>query len=88
MKRFVFINILVICFSIGKAEQRFFLANSVRCLNAMIIKYAKDKEDNIIEISPDTVYIDIWTGNDTIVDGKECVVLWKKIYFITDLPEK
>ena len=79
MKRFVFINILVICFSIGKAEQRFFLANSVRCLNAMIFNYAKDKEDNIIEISPDTVYIDIWTGNDTIVDGKECVVLWKKI---------
>ena len=79
MWRLVFVNFLVICFSVGKAEQRFFPANSIRCLNAMIFNYAEDEEDNIVEISPDTVYVEIWTGNDTIVDGKECVVLWEEI---------
>ena len=79
MKRLVFVSILVICNSIGKAEHRFFPANSIRCLNAMIFNYAEDEEGNMIKISPDTVYLEMWTGNDTIVDGKECVALWKEI---------
>ena len=79
MKRLVFISILAICISIGKAEQRFFPANSIRCVNAMIFNYAQDEDSNMIEISPDTIYVEIWTGNDTIVDGKGCVVLWEEI---------
>ena len=48
MKRLVFVSILVICNSIGKAEHRFFPANSIRCLNAMIFNYAEDEEGNIV----------------------------------------
>lgn len=78
MKRLIFINILVACISIGKAEHRFFPANSVSCLNALIFDCVEDEEGNIIKISPDTVYVERWIGNDTIVDGRECVTLWRK----------
>lgn len=44
MKRLIFINILVACISIGKAEHRFFPANSVSCLNALIFDSVEDEE--------------------------------------------
>ena len=47
MKRIVFIGILSVCISIGKAEQRFFPANSVRCINAMIFDRVEDEEGNM-----------------------------------------
>ena len=78
MKRIVFISILSVCISIGKAEQRFFPANNVRCLNALIFDCVEDEEGNMIQISPDTVYVERWVGNDTIVDGRECVTIWRK----------
>ena len=74
----IFISILVVCIFIGKAEQRFFPANSIRCLNALIFNYVVDEEGNHIKIAPDTVYFESWTGNDTIIDGRECVILWEK----------
>ena len=78
MKRIVFISILSVSISIGKAEQRFFPANNVRCLNALIFDCVEDEEGNMIQISPDTVYVERWVGNDTIVDGRECVTIWRK----------
>lgn len=56
----------------------FFPANSIRCTNALIFNYVVDEEGNHTKIAPDTVYIEVWTGNDTIVDGKECVTLWSR----------
>ena len=55
---------------------QFFPANSIRCVNALIFNYVVDEEGNHIKIAPDTVYFEVWTGNDTIVDGKESVTLW------------
>ena len=46
-------------------KSRFFPANSIRCTNAIIAKYYND-----------TVYYSLHTGNDTIIDGKNCVLLW------------
>ena len=46
-------------------ESRFFPANSIHCTNAITSMF-----DN------DTVYYSLHTGNDTIVDGKNCVQLW------------
>ena len=54
-------------------DTRFFPANSIRCLNALIFNYVVDEEGNHIKIAPDTVYFESWTGNDTIIDGRECV---------------
>ena len=59
-------------------DTRFFPANSIRCLNALIFNYVVDEEGNHIKIAPDTVYFESWTGNDTIIDGRECVILWEK----------
>ena len=57
---------------------QFFPANSIRCVNALIFNYVVDEEGNHIKIAPDTVYFEVWTGNDTIVDGKESVTLWSR----------
>jgi hypothetical protein len=57
MKRLLYISILAICISNGKAEQRFFPANSIRCLNALIFNYTQNETGEIIKISPDTIYI-------------------------------
>lgn len=78
MKRLLYISILAICISNGKAGQRFFLANSIRCLNALIFNYTQNETGEIFKISPDTIYIEVWTGNDTIVDGRKCVTLWNQ----------
>ncbi len=61
-------------FSESFAESRFFKANSVR------LKYVW--YDNVVWISdpnpptPEYKYAEMWTGNDTIVDGYSCVTLW------------
>ena len=57
-----------------KHEQRFFPANGVHTTNVYYgPRYSEDFE--IIE-HRDTIYYNQWTGNDTIVDGRECVVVW------------
>ena len=58
------------------ADNRFFPANSVRCTNVSEIK--TDEYDPIngkYKVKP--IYHHYYTGNDTIVDGKPCVMLWK-----------
>ena len=77
MKRLIFISILAICISISKAEQCFFPANEIECINALVFKYTIDNGE-YVAIEPDTIYYDVWCGNDTIFDGKECVTVWRK----------
>ncbi len=60
-----------------KREDRFFPANGVYATNLYLgpssihngnqIEYIEDR---------DSIYYNVWTGNDTIVDGRECVVVW------------
>ena len=52
----------------------FFPANSIRCTNMVTSMFNND-----------TIYYNLYTGSDTIVDGKECVQLWE---YCTDTPEK
>ena len=59
-----------------KHEDRFFPANGVYASNRNI-SHRHNFEDLTIEF--DTLYYDVWTGNDTIVDGRECVAVWKNI---------
>jgi hypothetical protein len=73
-KRLVLI-IVIIGILGSKAEQRFFPANGIRCINAEIYSYIEN-EQGMVPISPDTVFYERWTGNDTIVDGKQCVSVW------------
>ena len=56
-----------------KREQRYFPANSVYT-SSRHISHSHNLEEQTIEF--DTLYTNRWTGNDTIVDGRECVVLW------------
>lgn len=57
-----------------KREQRFFPANgiysTVQCISPIYDEDCKEVEHR------DTVYYNVWTGNDTIVDGRECVAAW------------
>lgn len=56
-------------------EDRFFPANGVYTSSRHII-HSHNPEDYRTE--NDTLYTSRWTGNDTIVDGRECVVLWEE----------
>ena len=55
-------------------EDRFFPANSVYT-SSRNISHSHNLEDQTIEF--DTIDYNIWTGNDTIVDGRKCVTLWR-----------
>ena len=52
----------------------FFPTNSIRCTNMVTSLFSND-----------TTYYNLYTGSDTIVDGKECVQLWE---YCTDTPEQ
>ena len=52
----------------------FFPTNSIRCTNMVTSLFSND-----------TTYYNLYTGGDTIVDGKECVQLWE---YCTDTPEQ
>ena len=70
MKKRVIYLFAMLCFAQAmmaqpKENSRFFPANSIHCTNAITSMY-----DN------DTIYYNLHTGNDTIVDGKSCVQLW------------
>ena len=54
-------------------EDRFFPANAVYT-TSRLISHSHNFEDFTIEF--DTIDYNIWTGNDTIVDGRQCVTLW------------
>ncbi len=69
-------------------KERFFPANSIRCTNVITVNFAEMDQT----VPKETIYYEMWTGNDTIVDGKPCVTLWQQfdrdITTITDHPHK
>ena len=66
--------IMLLCSITLYAEHRFFPANSIRCTNAIVVNFAEMDRT----IPRDSIYYEMWTGNDTIVDGKSCVTLWEQ----------
>ena len=68
--------IMLLCSITLYAEHRFFPANSIRCAN---VTTERTNEYDPINNKYKTKYIyyHYETGNDTIVDGKPCVMLWK-----------
>ena len=96
MKKRIFSLLLLLCSIItGTAtaqesgdKERFFPANSIRCTNVITVNFAEMDQT----VPKETIYYEMWTGNDTIVDGKPCVTLWQQfdrdITTITDHPHK
>ena len=72
LRYFILLFAFVFNFSTSYAESRFFKANSVR------MKYVWSDIVAPIGQNPDLEYkyAEMWTGNDTIVDGYSCVTLW------------
>ncbi len=96
MKKRIFSLLLLLCSIItGTAtaqesgdKERFFPANSIRCTNVITVNFAEMDQT----VPKETIYYEMWTGNDTIVDGKPCVTLWQQfdrdITTITNHPHK
>ena len=96
MKKRIFSLLLLLCSIItGTAtaqesgdKERFFPANSIRCTNVITVNFAEMDRT----VPKETIYYEMWTGNDTIVDGKPCVTLWQQfdrdITTITNHPHK
>jgi len=60
-----------------KREQRYFPANGIYATNLYVGPNCIHNGNQIEYIEhPDSIYYNVWTGNDTIVDGRECVVVW------------
>ena len=81
----IFICELMFLYSISLyADHRFFPANSIRCAN---VTTERTNEYDPINNKYKTKYIyyHYETGNDTIVDGKPCVMLWK---YCSETPEE
>ena len=82
MKKRIFSLLLLVCSIItGTAtaqesgdKERFFPANSIRCTNVITVNFAEMDQT----VPKETIYYEMWTGNDTIVDGKPCVTLWQQ----------
>lgn len=76
-RRFIlFILLLTLVANISLADNRFYPANSIRCSN--VLEQVTDEYDPINrEYKKKHIYYHYYTGNDTIVDGSPCVMLWK-----------
>ena len=70
----LFILLLLFAFKGLNAADKFFPANSIHCTNAIIVNFAEMDHT----IPRDTIYYEMWTGNDTIIDGKSYVTLWEQ----------
>ena len=66
------------------AEHRFFPANSIRCVN-VVTKTVYEWDPMVGGNQQKNTYYHYYTGNDTIVDGKPCVMLWK---YCEDTPKE
>ena len=69
-----FILLFALAFGVGGsyAESRFFKANSVRLKYVWFDRVVAIGQNPTLEYK----YAEMWTGNDTIVDGYSCVTLW------------
>ena len=83
--RAIFIALLLgLMANISLAEHRFYPANGIRCTNVSEIE--TDEYDPINrKYKVKRIYYHYYTGNDTIVDGKPCVMLWK---YCADTPKE
>lgn len=70
----LFILLLLFAFKGLNAADKFFPANSIHCTNAIVVNFAEMD----YTIPRDTIYYEMWTGNDTIIDGKSYVTLWEQ----------
>lgn len=69
----------IFIFSESLAETRFFKANSVRIKYVFFeIEYVPLGSSSEYSY-PGLGFAELWTGNDTIVDGYPCVTLWDQI---------
>lgn len=76
---------MMLLFSIATyAEHRFFPANSIYTTARWISPRFVEGMWEEVEVR-DTIYYNIWTGNDTIVDDRECVNVWHNYEGITRL---
>ena len=83
--RAIFIVLLLgLMANISLAEHRFFPANSIYTTARWISPRFVEGMREEVEVR-DTIYYNIWTGNDTIVDGRECVTVWNNIEGIAEL---
>ena len=86
MKHHRFILLLALVANISFAEHRFYPANSIHCVNVIWGEKDEHSYDPIKhEYKHHPIYYHYYTGNDTIVDGKPCVMLWK---YCADTPEE
>ena len=83
--RAIFIALLLgLMANISLAEHRFYPANGIRCTNVSEIE--TDEYDPINrKYKVKRIYYHYYTSNDTIVDGKPCVMLWK---YCADTPKE
>ena len=73
----IFLSVLMLLCSITLyAEHRIFPANSIHCVN-VITKTIVEHNPMTGGLQQKNIYYHYYTGNDTIVDGKPCVMLWK-----------
>ena len=84
--RISFIAVMLLCSITLYAEHRFFPANSIHCVNVVWGEKDVHRYDPIRnEYGHRPIYYHYYTGNDTIVDDKPCVMLWK---YCADTPEE
>ncbi len=67
-----------------QAVTRFFPANSIYTTARKISPRFIEGMIEEVEFR-DTTYYNIWTGNDTIIDGRECVTIWNNIEGIAEI---
>ena len=67
-----------------QAVTRFFPANSIYTTARMTSPRFIEGMIEEVEFR-ETIYYNIWTGNDTIVDGRECVTIWNNLEGIVGL---
>ena len=73
----IFLSMLMLlcCISLY-AEHRIYPANSIHCVN-VVTKTIYEWDPMVGGNQQKDTYYHYYTGNDTIVDGKPCVMLWK-----------
>lgn len=72
LRYLVLLFAIIFSFSESFAEARFYKANSVRIKYLYWLVEASDVDPNRDKVW----FAEMWTGNDTIVDGYSCVTLW------------
>ena len=82
----LFTLLLSLVVNTSLANNRLYPANSIHCVNVVWGEKDEHNYDPIEhEYKRHPIYYHYCTGNDTIVDGKPCVMLWK---YCADTPKE